>query len=307
MKFIYLILALPIIFISCNTTDKKTTPVIANSYQVNGMNYIKSNQSFDDTYQSLKTTLSNNPSIKIIAEVDHSDNAGNSNIELNPTKLILFGNPKLGSPLMLENQQAGLDLPQRILVFQDSNKDVYLAYNNTTFLSQRHGLTSEEITLDKISNALAMLTKKASNSAVMESDDTQTTLNEGIITTVSKQDFKATYTTLKNTIENNPALRIFTELDHQANAQNTDIELRPTRVIIFGNPNLGSPLMASSPTTALDLPQKMLVYENELGEVKISYNSTDFLTSRHHLKDTEKSIDKISKALQKIANTAAGL
>ncbi|WP_405379018.1 DUF302 domain-containing protein [Nonlabens sp. Asnod3-A02] len=307
MKFIYLILALPIIFISCNTTDKKTTPVIANSHQVNGMNYMKSNQSFDDTYQTLKTTLSNNPAIKIIAEVDHSANAGNSNIELNPAKLILFGNPKLGSPLMLENQQAGLDLPQRILVFQDSNKDVYLAYNNSTFLSQRHGLTSEETTLDKISNALAMLTKKASNSTAMESDDTQTTLNEGIITTVSKQDFDATYTTLKNTIENNPALRIFTELDHQANAQNTDIELRPTRVIIFGNPNLGSPLMDSSPTTALDLPQKMLVYENELGEVKISYNSTDFLTNRHHLKDTEKSIDKISKALQKIANTAAGL
>ena len=307
MKFIYLILALPIIFISCNTTNKKTPTVITNSYQVKGMNYMKSNQSFDDTYQSLKTTLTNNPAIKIIAEVDHSANAGNSNIELNPTKLILFGNPKLGSPLMLENQQAGLDLPQRILVFQDSNKDVYLAYNNSIFLSQRHGLTSEEITLDKISNALAMLTKKASNSTVMESDDTQTTLNEGIITTVSKQDFETTYTTLKNTIENNPALRIFTELDHQANAQNTDIELRPTRVIIFGNPNLGSPLMASSPSTALDLPQKMLVYENELGEVKISYNSTDFLTSRHHLKDTEKSIDKISKALQNIANTAAGL
>lgn len=307
MKSIYLILTLSIIFISCNSTDKKAPPVITNLYQVKGMNYMKSNQSFDDTYQSLKTTLSNNPAIKIIAEVDHNANAGNSNIELNPTKLILFGNPKLGSPLMLENQQAGLDLPQRILVFQDSNKDVYLAYNNSTFLSQRHGLISEEIIVDKISNALAMLTKKASNSTVMESDKTQTTLNEGVITTVSQQDFETTYTTLKNTIENNPALRIFTELDHQANAQNTDIDLRPTRVIIFGNPNLGSPLMASSPTTALDLPQKMLIYQNELGEVKISYNSTDFLTSRHHLKDTEKSIDKISKALQKIANTAAGL
>jgi len=85
--------------------------------------------------------------------------------------------------------------------------------------------------------------------------------DNGIITKVSQQSFENTYAKLRSIIDNNPNLKILMELDHQANAANVDLELPPTRIIMFGNPRLGTPLMIGGDYTGLDLPQKILVCE----------------------------------------------
>ncbi len=78
--------------------------------------------------------------------------------------------------------------------------------------------------------------------------------NTGIITKTSNQNFQDTYTKLKGIIHNNPNLKILLELDHQANAASVDLTLPPTKIIFFGNPKLGTPLMQSGTLTGLDLP-----------------------------------------------------
>lgn len=67
--------------------------------------------SVTDTYSSNVITLEGNTEIGIVAQIDHSANAGNARLSLPDTRLVLFGNPKLGTPLMQENQLTGLDLP----------------------------------------------------------------------------------------------------------------------------------------------------------------------------------------------------
>ncbi len=117
--------------------------------------------SFEQTYQQLKSVLENNPNLKIIAELDHQNNAGSVDLSLNPTRIILFGNPRLGTPLMQNAQTIGLDLPQKILIYQEENGTVKVAYNDPLYLKERHGVTDNEPILEKISNALHKLTEVA--------------------------------------------------------------------------------------------------------------------------------------------------
>lgn len=127
--------------------------------------------------------------------------------------------------------------------------------------------------------------------------------NTGIITKVSQQNFQNTYEKLRTIISNNPNLKILLELDHQANAASVDLSLSPTKIILFGNPKLGTPLMASGKLTGLDLPQKILVTERE-GVVAVSYNDPAYLKERHQIEGQEEILAKVSGALDKITTAA---
>lgn len=121
----------------------------------------KSKHSFENTYQNIKTIIENNPNLKVILELDHQANAMSVGLDLLSTKIILFGNPKLGTPLMRSNVLLGLDLPQKILVTEDETGIVSVSYNNPQYLKERHAITDKDNVFDKISNALDTITTKA--------------------------------------------------------------------------------------------------------------------------------------------------
>lgn len=127
------------------------TGIITKTSQVN----------FEQTYQQLRTVIDNNPNLKIIAELNHQGNAATVDLELLPTRIIMFGNPRLGTPLMQNAQTIGLDLPQKILVYQEASGVVKVAYNDPLYLKNRHGITENEAILEKISGALNKLTEVA--------------------------------------------------------------------------------------------------------------------------------------------------
>ncbi len=128
--------------------------------------------------------------------------------------------------------------------------------------------------------------------------------NTGIITKISDQNFNDTYNKLKNIISNNPNLKVLFELDHQANANSVELDLAPTKIIFFGNPKLGTPLMASGTFTGLDLPQKILVTDRD-GTVSISYNDPNHLKDRHNIEGQDEVLQKVIGALDKITTAAS--
>ncbi len=128
--------------------------------------------------------------------------------------------------------------------------------------------------------------------------------NTGIITKTSNQNFQDTYTKLKGIIHNKPNLKILLELDHQANAASVDLTLPPTKIIFFGNPKLGTPLMQSGSLTGLDLPQKILVTERN-AVVSISYNDPNYLKDRHQITGQDEVLQKVITALDKITSAAS--
>ena len=127
---------------------------------------------------------------------------------------------------------------------------------------------------------------------------------EGIIIKSSQNSIDDTYTKLINAINNNENLRLIRELDHSANAASVNLELNPTRLVIFGNPNLGTPLMQSAQTIGIDLPQKILVYENDNGKVNVAYNDPNFLATRHSITANEDILTTISNALNNLSEVA---
>lgn len=126
----------------------------------------------------------------------------------------------------------------------------------------------------------------------------------GIISKVSELNFQETYEKLKNVINENPNLKLILELDHRANAASVDLTLPPTRAIFFGNPKLGTHLMAAGEYAGLDLPQKILVTERH-GVVSLAYNDPFYLKARYEIEGQDEVIQKIAGALDKITTVAS--
>jgi uncharacterized protein (DUF302 family) len=78
-------------------------------------------------------------------------------------------------------------------------------------------------------------------------------------------------------------LQIFALVDHSGEAAKAGLEMRPTQLVIFGSPKAGTPLMVAAPTLAIDLPLKALVWEDNAGKVRVSYNSPEYLQQRHSI------------------------
>jgi uncharacterized protein (DUF302 family) len=104
-----------------------------------GIVKIPSHHSVDETVDKLKTILKSK-GVTLFALVDHSGEAEKVGLKMPPTKLLIFGNPKGGTPLMLAAPSAALDLPLKILVAEDSDRKVWISYNSPEYLKERHGL-----------------------------------------------------------------------------------------------------------------------------------------------------------------------
>ena len=99
----------------------------------------------------------------IFNRIKHSEGAGKVGIKLRDTELIIFGNPKVGSPLMKCQQSVAIDLPQKALIWEDEKHNVWISYNDPQYLVKRHNVSGCEEIVDKISKALAGITKAAAS------------------------------------------------------------------------------------------------------------------------------------------------
>jgi uncharacterized protein (DUF302 family) len=130
--------------------------------------------------------------------------------------------------------------------------------------------------------------------------------DDGLVTLESDADVDESVARVTDAIDENDALGLMAEVDHAANAETVDRDLPPTTVLIFGNPDLGTPLMQAGRTLAIDLPQKLLVMEREDGTVTVTYNDPAYLADRHGIDGETDRLDTVSGALASLATVAAG-
>ncbi|UCF92276.1 MAG: DUF302 domain-containing protein [Desulfobacterales bacterium] len=101
-------------------------------------------------------------------------------------------------------------------------------------------------------------------------------------------------------------MTVFVRINHAEGAQKVGKDLRPTELVIFGNPKVGAPLMQCGQTVAIDLPQKALIWEDDGGQVWLSYNDPAYLARRHGITDCKEVVAAIAKALDNFARAATG-
>lgn len=120
----------------------------------------KSPHSVSVTIDKLKKAVEK-AGAKVFARVDHAAGAKKVGSKLRPTQMLMFGNPKLGTPAMLASQSAGLDLPIRVVAYKDKKGDVYLAYHAPSTLAKTHGIPADAEVIKKMTGALKKLTDAA--------------------------------------------------------------------------------------------------------------------------------------------------
>lgn len=126
---------------------------------------------------------------------------------------------------------------------------------------------------------------------------------EGLISVPSSHDVPTTLDKLEAVLSAK-GMTVFARIDHAGGAAKAGIELRPTQVLIFGNPKVGTPLMQCSQSIAIDLPQKMLAWQAEDGQVYLGYNDPAHLKARHDTTGCDEVFGKVSGALGKFAKAA---
>ena len=105
-----------------------------------GIIHTPSNHSIDQTVERLKRILEAKGAT-LFALVDHSGAAEKAGMRMPPTKLLIFGSPKAGTPIMLATPSVAIDLPLKILIWEDSEGKVWVSYNSTEYLQERHGIS----------------------------------------------------------------------------------------------------------------------------------------------------------------------
>jgi len=121
-----------------------------------GLVDLPSKHSVDETVEKLKGILQSK-SITLFALIDHSGEAAKAGLKMRPTKLLIFGNPKSGTPVMQAAPSSAIDLPLKILVWEDAQGNVWVTYNSPVYLQERHGVPQELLPNIGLIEALATI------------------------------------------------------------------------------------------------------------------------------------------------------
>jgi uncharacterized protein (DUF302 family)/uncharacterized membrane protein YidH (DUF202 family) len=122
------------------------------------------------------------------------------------------------------------------------------------------------------------------------------TIDRGMVDKASKHSVEETVERLKNILQSK-GVTLFALVDHSGEAEKAGMKMRPTKLLIFGNPKAGTPLMLPAPSSAIDLPLKILIWEDDQGKTWLSYNSPQYLLKRHGLPESLLSNISVVEAL----------
>jgi non-heme chloroperoxidase len=161
-----------------------------------------------------------------------------------------------------------------------------------------HGLTATH--QDQVNaDLLAFLRASGKERTMNRSDGTEADL----VTLPSAHGVTETIERLKSLLAQK-GIRVFADIDHAAGAKSVGLPLRPNRVVIFGKPQAGTPLMQSRPTIGLDVPLRVLAWEDEAGKVWLTYRRPEFLAQRHQILDRDESVKALGAGLAALARAA---
>lgn len=128
--------------------------------------------------------------------------------------------------------------------------------------------------------------------------------DDGLVKKLSAHSVQTTMDSLENLIRNK-GLTVFARIDHAAGAAEVGEVMLPTQLLIFGNPAIGTQLISSNRTVGIDLPIKVLIWEEPDGRVWIAYNDPAYLAERHGIDDRDEVVQKMSRAVKGLVSAAA--
>jgi uncharacterized protein (DUF302 family) len=143
--------------LSACASPNATAPERGGMLAENGIVLLRSAYGIDETVRRLKQDVADK-GIMFFQDIDQARLAADAGIELRPSRLLIFGNPPLGSQFMTSNPTAGIDWPVRLLVFEAGNGQVWAEYNDFDYIARRHGITDRDPQFKMASEVIASIT-----------------------------------------------------------------------------------------------------------------------------------------------------
>lgn len=234
----------------------------------------------------------NRRGFRVLGVIDHAENAPEE-LFLRPTQVILARPPRPAERRLLRRSgTTGIDLTWRVLVYEDEDGKIKTFSNTTGFFMDRHGIKPRISSLRRIGNAIKAFTG----------------FDNGLVTVSSLQNFDDTVDDLIAAIPD--AFNIPFIIDYRdtfdGQSDNGSRKRKLPVLIVFGNPNVGTPLMRISQEIGENLPQKFLVWKDGKGGVNITYNDPFALARRHNIQGQDQRLTMIAGALRRFALEGAG-
>ncbi len=268
-----------------------SSSVSANS-QLSGLS-IGDATSVQEVVDQLTFTLEGQ-GFEIVTMVNFQVAAESIGVEIRPTTVILATNPSLETPLIRWQQTVALDFPSKFLIFEDEQGEIQLEHSTVGAFIDRHEVELKDAKFRKYSDLLNQFGNVGNGIVFVQSHQSVDETAEALL--IRLQDL---------------GLMIFVPnvIDFQQQAlQRGGGYIRPTRLVIFGTPAVGIPLVENMQSIGLDLPAKFLIFEDENSQVFIAFNDPRFLAKKHNLQrdaDPTLSLDaRLERILDNFMNLA---
>ena len=218
--------------------------------------------------------------LNLVTEIDHSRLAGAEEVYMPPARVVLAENAAFEAELLAQSQLAALDLPLRVLAYENADGEASVTFNSLAFIENRYGLEKRPELTGAYNAAMAQLLNGIPDDVVAQfATDTMET--PAIIDIESSHDFDQSVQRARDGIDSQGDTVWFGEIDYQKAAAEAGLTIGPTRLLLFGGPAPGGKAMAEAPTLGLDaFCQKLLIWQDKEGTVHISFNDLIALAKR---------------------------
>jgi uncharacterized protein (DUF302 family) len=239
----------------------------ANAHSQNGGFNIKDAKNVQEAVEAIKFTLEGQ-GFEIVTMVNFKVAAESIGVEIRPTTVIIATNPSLETPLIRRKQTVALDFPSKFLVFEDAEGEIQLEHSTIGAWIDRHDLELKGANLRKYDHLLDQFGNPDNGIVVVQSHQSVDDTEEALFSRLQEL-----------------GLMIFVPkgIDFQEQAFQHGGYIRPTRLVIFGTPAVGIPLVENKQSIGLDLPDKFLIFEDDNDQVFIAFNHPRFLALKHNL------------------------
>lgn len=235
----------------------------------------------DRLFQTLVANVRSHPEFEVIVDIDHSRLGAQAGSPMPPSHVLIWSDPKLEADILSINPVAAVDLPLRVLAYEDqATGRAAVISNRYEFVARRHSLPENPSLRERYESAVSKVTRGIPGAALtaFPSDDMP---DPGIVTLKSPHDFESTKKRIQSVIRAQSDTVDFGEVDFAARSKAHGVELRPLQLILFGGPGPGGKAMASAPTLGLDaFCQKLLIWQDKDGTVNVTFNDLRALAKR---------------------------
>ena len=235
----------------------------------------------DKLFQTLQANVRDRAEFEVIVDIDHARLGAKAGSPMPPSHVLIWSVPELEAAILKHNPVAAVDLPLRILAYENQETgDAAVIYSSYEFLARRHSLPEDATLRDGYESTVSKAMKGVPESAIswFPSDAMPET---GLVTLTSRHNFESTEKCIRDAIAAQSDTVSFGEVDFAERSKSHGAELRPLKLILFGGPGPGGKAMASAPTLGLDaFCQKLLIWQDGNGTVHVTFNDLLALAER---------------------------